>query len=61
MVESRLGVAENNTQQEQRAVAMLYELIQQALSGRMKATMVQIRLPIHGLKLGQPKGCIERE
>lgn len=63
MTESRLGAAEINQQQQERAIALFYELIQQGLvlAKRTKVTMIQVRIPMHGTTLGQPKGSIERE
>lgn len=59
--ESQRGVAENNRQQEERAIGLLYQLIQQALATAGKVTEVRLRIPFHGSKLGAPKGSIEKE
>lgn len=59
---SQKGVAENNRQQAEKAIGLLYQLIQQGLSTvGSKVTEVRLRIPFHGNRLGAPKGSIEKE
>lgn len=50
----------HNKQQMDRAYAMLYELLHEALT-RDDVSQVVVRIPKNGVKFGKPKGSIERE
>jgi hypothetical protein len=61
---TEVGVAQNNREQMERAGGLMYEALQQALVdiGRgKKVTLVQVRVPVHGIKFGVPKVMVERE
>ena len=51
---------QHNKQQMDRAHAMLYELLNEALT-RNDVSQVVVRIPKNGIKFGKPKGSIERE
>lgn len=55
------GVTAVNQHNELKARALLFELIQQALTSSRKVTQITIRIPMHGDRLGTPKGSLEVE
>lgn len=55
------GVAVVNRQNLEKAQSLLYEKAMQALSGARKVTMITVRIPVHGDRLGTPKASVEEE
>lgn len=54
-------LTDSNRRTEETAVAFLRELISQVYRGNGKATSVCIRIPVHGGKLNDPIGWVERK
>ena len=60
-MDARESVPEHNRRKEDEAIAHLRRMLQEALQSSGKATMLMVRVPVHGGKLGDPVGYVERK